>query len=293
MSPVHSRIAFEVAGTALVLFTLREVFRDIFHPTRAGNLSDALGRGTSLLLRHSRLRNAAGPLALIAVLLAWIVLLSAGFAIIYYGLYPSDFYTTASVDSMSVGSRMVHCLYFSVGSLCTFQTFDLNPKTDWLRLIVAFQGLVGISMITASVSWLVLLYPALSRQRATARWLTLAQEAEERSGLRIEEHDPAFLILLEQQIIQARLDMVLFPILLHFYALTPAYTLALALPTACRYAREGADIDQPMHTRLAATKVQLALEDLARTIGERLYVNDLLQTPDVEAVFRAYAEWEQ
>ncbi len=293
MSPVQSRIAFEVAGTVLVLFTLREVFRDIFHPTRSGNLSDAIGRGMSLLLRHTRLRNAAGPLALIAVLLAWIVLLSVGFAVVYYGLYPGDFFTTASVDSMSVGSRMVHCLYFSVGALCTFQTFDLNPKTDWLRLIVAFQGLVGISMITASVSWLVLLYPALARQRGTARWLTLAAEAEERSGLRVEEHDPAFLILLEQKIIQARLDMVLFPILLHFYALTPAYTLALALPTACRFAREGADAGQTLHTRLAATKVQIALEDLAQTIGERLSVNDLLQTPDVEAVFRAYAEREQ
>ena len=293
MSPVHSRIAFEAIGIALVLFTLREVFRDIFHPTRSGNLSDAIGRGTSWLLRHTRLRNAAGPLALITVLLAWMVLLSMGFAIIYYGLYPDAFYTTAAVDSMSVGSRMVHCLYFSVGALCTFQTFDLNPKTDWLRLIVAAQGLVGISMITASVSWLVLLYPALARQRGTARWLSLAQEAEDRTGLTVQEHSPTFLMATEQHIIQARLDLVLFPILLHFYALTPAYTLAFALPTACRFAREGAAPDQPIETRLAAAKVQIALEDLARTVGEHLFSNDLLQTPDVEAVFRSYAERER
>lgn len=293
MSPALSRIAFEVAGTLLVLFTLREVFRDIFHPTHSGNLSDAIGRSMSLLLRHTRLRNAVGPLALIAVLVAWIVLLSVGFAIIYYGLYPSDFTTTAGLDSMSVGSRMVHCLYFSVGALCTFQTFDLNPKTDWLRLIVAVQGLVGISMITASVSWLVLLYPALMRQRGTARWLTLAAQAEERSGLHVEEHDPAFLMQLEQNIIQARLDMVLFPILLHFYALTSSYTLAFALPTACRFVREGLAEDQPVKTRLVATKVQIALEDLARTIGERLWGNDPSRAPDVEAVFQAYAERER
>ncbi len=287
------RIAYEVTGTLLVLFTLREVFRDIFHPTRSGNLSDAIGRGISLVLRHTHLRPAAGPLVLIAVLLSWILLLCVGFAIIYFGLYPQDFSTNAGVDGMSFGSRVVHCLYFSVGALCTFQTFDLNPRTNWLRLVVGVQGLVGISMITASVSWLVLLYPALARQRATARWLSLATEAEERSGLQVEEHDANFLIILEQNIIQARLDLVLFPILLHFYALTPAYTLAFALPTACRYAREGMGEQQQVKTRLAAMKVHIALEDLARTVGERLLDKDASEQPDVEAVFQAYADRER
>ena len=180
-----------------------------------------------------------------------------------------------------------------MGALCTFQTFDLNPRTDWLRLIVAIQGLIGISMITASVSWLVLVYPALARQRATARWLTLAAEAEERTGLSVREHDPMFLILLEQQIVQARLDLVLFPILFHFYALTLPYTLAMALPTACRFVQEASGDDQEIKTRLTAMKVQIALEDLARTIGERVLGKDVNETPDVEAIFKAYAEREQ
>ncbi len=287
------RMVLEISGTVLVLFTLREVFRDIFHPTRFGNLSDVIGRGMSLLLRHTRLRPAAGPLALIAVLLAWIVLLCVGFAVIYLGLYPSDFTTTAGLDSLRWTSRILHCLYFSVGTLCTFQTFDLNPRTDWLRLIVAAQGLVGISMITASVSWLVLLYPALARQRATARLLTLATEAEERTGLSPDEHDPTFLIMLEQGIVQARLDLVLFPILLHFYALTPQYTLSAALPSACRFAREATRDDQSVKVRLCGTKLQIALEDLAKTLSERILNGDPPERPDVEAIFQAYAERER
>ncbi len=283
----------EIGGTLLVLFTLREVFRDIFHPTLSGNLSDAIGRGMSVLLRHTRLRPAAGPLALIAVLLAWVVLLCIGFAIIYLGLYPHDFSTNAGIDSLHVGSRILHCLYFSMGALCTFQTFDLDPRTDWLRLIVAMQGLVGISMITASVSWLVLLYPALARQRATARQLTLATEAEERSGLSPDGHDPAFLVMLEQDIVQARLDLVLFPILLHFYALTPSYTLSAALPTACRFAREATREDQPVNVRLSGTKLLIALEDLAKTLSERVLNRPAATPPDVEAIFHAYAERER
>ena len=287
------RIVLEVAGTLVVLFTLREVFRDIFHPTRSGNLSDAIGRGMSKLLRHTRLRPSIGPLALIAVLVMWVLLLCVGFAIIYLGLYPQDFTTTAGIDNLRWSSRVLHCLYLSMGALCTFQTFDLNPRTDWLRLIVAVQGLVGISMITASVSWLVLLYPALARQRAIARQITLASEAEERSGLPAGEHDPANLAMLEQSIVQARLDLVLFPILFHFYALSPAYTLSAALPTACRFAREATCADQPPRVRLPGTKLHIALEDLARTLSEAVLHGHARDRPDVEAVFRAYAERER
>ncbi len=283
----------EIAGTLLVLFTLREIFRDIFHPTLSGSLSDGIGRGMSLLLRHTSFRPAVGPLALIAVLLAWVMLLCIGFAVIYLGLYPGHFSSTATFGSLSWGSRILHSLYFSMGALCTFQTFDLNPKTDWLRLIVAIQGLIGISMITASVSWLVLLYPALGRQRATARWLTLAAQAQERTGLSVREHDPMFLVLLEQQILQARLDLVLFPLLFHFYAQTPEYTLARALPIACCFAREGLREDQPVKTRLAATSLQIALEDVAKTIGERVLGNAAKGNRDIEDVFKAFAEREQ
>jgi hypothetical protein len=34
------RILLEVSGVLVVLFGLREVFRDIFHPTRSGSLRD-------------------------------------------------------------------------------------------------------------------------------------------------------------------------------------------------------------------------------------------------------------
>ena len=45
----------------------------------------------------------------------------------------------------------------------------LKPETNWLRLVISLEGLIGISMITASVSWTVLLYPALARSRQFAR----------------------------------------------------------------------------------------------------------------------------
>ena len=44
-------ISLEFGGTLLVVFGLREVFRDIFHPTASGSLSDFVGRLASLLMR--------------------------------------------------------------------------------------------------------------------------------------------------------------------------------------------------------------------------------------------------
>ncbi|MGI4852928.1 MAG: hypothetical protein ACRYF4_02630 [Janthinobacterium lividum] len=52
-------------------------------------------------------------------------------------------------------------------------------------------------------------------------------------------------------------------------------------------------VGQTVRTRLAATKVLIALEDLARTVGERLMDADIFQTPDVGAVFEAYADRER
>jgi hypothetical protein len=49
-------ILLQIIGTLIVLFALREVFRDIFHPTRSGTLSEFVGRIMSLFMRRTRLR---------------------------------------------------------------------------------------------------------------------------------------------------------------------------------------------------------------------------------------------
>jgi hypothetical protein len=72
----------EIIGTVIVLFGLREVFRDIFHPTRSGTLSEFVGRLASLLMRRTRLRPAVGALSLVITVFCWIATLAIGFALI-------------------------------------------------------------------------------------------------------------------------------------------------------------------------------------------------------------------
>ena len=292
MHSLFLRVALEFAGTLIVLFTLREVFRDIFHPTSSGTLSDLVGRVLSRLLRKTRFRQAVGALALVSVIFCWVLLLAVGFATVYYGEYPAHFTGSAVSHSSGYLERVLPCLYFSIGTLDTFQTFNLVPATNWLRLVVSVEGLIGISMITASVSWLVLLYPALERQRGTARFLSLVAQAEERTGLSaIRELDAMLLMNMSDRVLQSRLDMVLFPILLHFYALSREFSLTHALPVALDFARRGTRVGEPPDVRLAATQLLIALESMAEIIAERVTHNAKPYTP--EEVFRSFAARER
>jgi hypothetical protein len=129
-------ILLEVFGTLVVLFGLREVFRDIFHPTRSGTLSEFVGWITSWLMRRSRLRPAVGPLSLVMTIVCWVTTLAVGFALIYWGLAQQQLFMASEANTHATSHQFLRCLYFSLGAFDTFQTFDLNPTTNWLRLVI-------------------------------------------------------------------------------------------------------------------------------------------------------------
>jgi hypothetical protein len=256
-------ILLQIIGTLIVLFGLREVFRDIFHPTRSGTLSEFVGWIMSLFMRRTRLRPAVGALSLVTTVVCWIATLVVGFALIYWGLAPQDLFVPSDASAHPSPHQFLRCLYFSLGAFDTFQTFDLHPATNWLRLIITFEGLVGISMISASVSWTVLLYPALARSRQFARRVSVLTEAERYSGLSIvRELGVPTLLELAQDVLQYRIDIILFPVLLNFYAAERESTTALVLPEVLRLAREAAESEEN-GIRLGGVQLQIALDILA------------------------------
>jgi hypothetical protein len=147
----------------MVLFGLREVFRDIFHPTRSGTLSEYVGRLTSLLMRRTRLR------------------------------------------------------------------------------------------------------PAV-RELGVPRLLELAQA-----------------------VLQFRIDITLFPVLLNFYAAEQESTVAHVLPKILRFAHEAAACDDTA-VRLGGVQLQIALDSLAESISDQV-IQGGQQT--IEEVFNAFERREQ
>ncbi|HEX6772592.1 MAG TPA: hypothetical protein VF126_11245 [Acidobacteriaceae bacterium] len=283
-------ILLEGGGTLLVLFGIREVFRDIFHPTASGSLSDVVGRIASRLMQHTRLRPAVGPLSLVTVIVCWVILLATGFALIYCGILPREI---AGSDGGGHGfpENFVRSLYFSLGAFDTFQTFNLAPQTNWPRLVISIEGLIGISMITASVSWLVLLYPALTRSRLFARRVSSLIEAGRRAHYDlVEELGAPFLMDLAKDVLQFRLDVILFPILLNFYSSNETSTVANVLPELHQIASQALAEGTTYSVEIAGRWLQVALEDLSEVLARRVLG---IADREVPRVFAAYQERER
>ncbi|MGI4756792.1 MAG: hypothetical protein ACRYGF_08080 [Janthinobacterium lividum] len=204
-----------------------------------------------------------------STILCWVILLAAGFALVFCGLSMQGLIMFQGPPASSPWISLFRSIYLSFGALDTFQTFDAELRPDWLRLLITIEGLIGLSMITASVSWLVLLYPALARTRFFAKRISLLRKAEERVQLSLVEHlGVRVLTELAVGVIQLRLDFILFPILFNFYASDQSASIAFTLPELSRIANNGMAESLPAEVRLAGAQLQVALEELAKTLAK-------------------------
>lgn len=64
-------------------------------------------------------------------------------------------------------------LHLSLVTVGTLGFGDITPAYPALRLLIPLQVLIGFILFTAAISWVLQIYPAPSRRRATARRLTL------------------------------------------------------------------------------------------------------------------------
>ena len=80
--------------------------------------------------------------------------------------------------------------------------------------MATFEALIGLGLVTACVSWTVLLYPALSRMRMLALQTTLLSEAAERTNIpAIAESSEHLLGMLAEKVVRVQVDLIYFPIL--------------------------------------------------------------------------------
>jgi Ion channel len=281
------RVCSAGCGVLIVAFAFRETFKDLFHPTRTGTLSDFVGRTLFRLFRTGTpALSLAGPLSLVVVILCWAFLQALGFALIYWAGFPAQFQFANTENVGWHGFWLM--LYFSLQAMTTVGLGDVTPKTDWLRILVAFQALAGVALVTASVSWIVLLYPALGRMRTLARHVSTLARAEQKTSVAVVSGEAQFLLDdLASDVIRTRVDLIHFPIIYYFYSGHARSSLPESLPHLVRFALLGSNAEKPERVRLASAALREALNDLAEVLAQRLRRAD---TKDPEAVFRAYAE---
>jgi voltage-gated potassium channel Kch len=279
------------AGLALIGLVVRDAFDALFHAEGRGLLSRQITRGVWWVFRNTGTRRGrlslAGPMAFVTVIATWAGLLMLGWALIYWPHMPEGFRFDAGVEAG--GSNLVHALNISLVTLTTLGFGDITPSSDALRLIVPLEALLGFGLLSASISWLVSIYPALSRRRSLAYEISLLRAAEE-DGFSLEALAPEvaerLLAELTSRLVAVERDLVHFPISYYFSAGDQRFSLPVAAPYLLEIARRRMDEAEPIAVRFRARLLMQAIDDLARTTAMRFHGSGAT-TPD--ELLSAYA----
>lgn len=165
-------------GAVLVLVALRDIFHTIWHLSGRGGLSRRLmGAVWRVGRRRRALGPLTGPLAMVVVVLAWALLILLGWALVYWPHLPGGFIFGSGLDPTS-RAGLLDAVYLSTVTLATLGFGDIVPVADWLRVAVPVQALIGFALITAAVSWVLEVYPALTRRRGLAVRLSLLRQVD-------------------------------------------------------------------------------------------------------------------
>lgn len=266
-------------GVVVVIMVLRDIFHTLLHPSGRGQLSHALTRIAWFLARRSGTvgMRLAGPLAMLTVITAWAVLTILGWSMIYLPHLPSSFSYGTGLDPAS-RSVVTDALYLSLVVGATLGFGDIVPVSGWLRLVTPLEALMGFTLFTASVTWILQIYPALARRRALAIRLRLLAER----GAQAADLPPSVLHGLAADIVAVRVDLQQYNLTYYFHD-GPENSLAAALPAALVLGNHAAG-EGDRERRLAGAAMCSALEDLTILL-DRQY---LQTTGTPEEVIIAY-----
>ncbi|MEU4268938.1 potassium channel family protein [Streptomyces sp. NPDC026092] len=274
-------------GAVLVLFILRDVFHTLWHPTRHGGLSRlvmvSLWWLSARLGGRRRPAGLAGPLGMVVVVAAWALTVAVGWGLIYWPHMPEDFsYTTGLVPSEHAGP--LDALYISLVTLATLGLGDIAPASGWLRVLAPMEALVGFVLLSATVAWVLGIYPALARRRSLALRLSHVRRSSATAQALDSDGGAALLDGLASALSTITVDFLQYAESYYFHDGDEN----TSLPRQIRYALRLADQADGAHhpdVRLSASVLRRALEDLAVVLDESF----LHTAGGPERVFAAYA----
>lgn len=267
-----------IAGFALILVALRDVFDTLFHPHGRSILGERLTRLTFRAVRRlARWRPAwlsvAGPAGFLLVIFTWVLLILVGAALIMLPHLPDQFVFAAGIDPSEQGSFW-DAIYLSLVSLTSLGYGDVVPTGELLRLLGPLQALFGLGILTASISWIISIYRATSDARSLAREVGLACEAEERTGLSLADLPSEAVTVFDRLVASltaVRRDFIQFPIAYYFHGRDPGSELPVALAYLLPTIEACLGEDRPDQLRLQATRLQMAVDELAALIDAEFH----------------------
>jgi hypothetical protein len=124
--------------------------------------------------------------------------------------------------------------------------------------------------------------------RSLARRAAILLRAQKQTGVdAISEQSESLLSQLTEGVIRTRVDLIHFPLIYYFHADSERASLALALLTIEKLARQAGKLEGADHVRLHASMLNAALADLANVLADR-FVD--ANEDDTHAAFTAFAK---
>lgn len=226
-------------------------------------------RGFWLLSKRVRGRasSLAAPVAMAAVIGAWAALVVVGWALLYLPHLPEGFVYEAGVPQQS---DFFEAVYVSMVTLSTVGFGDVVAGSPLLRLVSASEAVTGFGLLTATVSWILQMYPALNRRRALAHQLNLFREATGPAGASSMDprHAAGLLESLARSVASVSVDMLSFHETYYFHEVEPRGSLPATVVYAHHLA-SGAKASENRELQFAGRMLEAALEDLATVLRGR------------------------
>ena len=174
-------------GLGLIGLGLLDIFMTVLHVQVESPFSNKLTRGLwrfllALTRRFpGRLRDHVlgwgAPLMIAGIILFWVLTYVLGFALLYLPIIHDA--ALFSLLDVPPSSAFGDALYFSAVSLFTLGYGDVVPIHPLARLLAVVQGALGLLTISLSVTYLLSVYPLISRKTSLA--LSLNQETAGRA----------------------------------------------------------------------------------------------------------------
>ncbi|MBO0610333.1 potassium channel family protein [Myceligenerans salitolerans] len=264
------------AGAVLVLLALRDVFHALLHPSGRGRISPVVSGLVWRACRRlgGRATGLGGPAVMVAVAVVWLGLVVTGWALVYWPHLDSGFSYGIGLEPAR-RDDLVDAFYVSTVTLTTLGFGDVVPTAGWLRLAAPVEGMIGFGLLTAGVSWILQVYPALGRRRAAALQLDGLRRTRTAQLLRQEEPEgigagagAPILRGLAAELDQVRVDLLQYEVTYYFADPEPSSSLATLAPYALELSAAARE-SGAASLRHAGAVLDVALGGLAEALDSR------------------------
>src|SRR3954447_14842118 len=257
-------------GVFLIFVGVQDLFHTLFHPAKSGNVCDWIARQIWRIFRRvlPSVLSFAGPVAFVAIVVFWAASITVGFALIYLPRMPHAFTFASGLNPASYRS-FFSAISLSLASLITLSTGTYATRLP-IQLLMGMESVFGFGLLTASVSWILSIYPVFEHRKSLAHEASLLHFAELKGIKRLQNISDSdlqqILLGLASQLLTSRNELSQFPITYYFHEEETKTALAGILPYMADIAEQ--NVNRNGVAGIAATTLGGAVDDYLKLIAQ-------------------------